>query len=463
MNKFVNRENELAILKKMRDSTRSELVVIYGRRRLGKTTLIREFAKKLPHVYFMADRAGEETMKTSLALTMADALCEPLLQSVKYPNWYDLFAAFDKFRSKKEKTVLIFDEFQYLCQMQPAFASFIQKWWDEHWKNSNILLILCGSVTSMMYKETLSENSPLYGRASAQLLISPLKFQHLKEFIPGCSHNKLIEFYSLTGGIPRYIELATQYNDFKSALKDLVLNRTGILYNEAKFILHDEISTPNTCWSILNALGSGTTRISELGTKLNLPANQLTRYIDLLKDLFLVNRTVPVLEKNPAKSKKGIYKVTDPFLRLWFGCIYPYESFLEFEQPDLVMKKINNLITNHISGCFEDICRDFVKENMLEFNCVKVGRQWSKNYEIDIMGVNEKNEITIVGECKWSAKKIGLPLLEELKNKIINNKLPVSKNCKYIFFSKSGFTDALIEKAKNSKAIILQIFPVKKI
>jgi len=456
MNKFINRNNELKLLKKLYQSSKSELVVIYGRRRLGKTTLIRNFVKKIPHVYFMADRAGEEISKSSLALTMSEALSEPLLESIKYPSWYDLFAAFDKFRSKNKKTVLILDEFQYLCQMQPAFASFIQKWWDEHWKNSNILLILCGSVTSMMYKETLAESSPLYGRASAQLLISPLRFKYLKDFFPKLTHNELIEFYSLTGGIPRYIELACGHNDFKSALKNLVLNRNGILYNEAKYILHDEIYTPNTCWSILNALGSGTTKISELGTKLNLPANQLTQYINLLKDLFLVYREVPVLEKNPAKSKKGIYKVADPFLRLWFGCIYPYESFLEFEQSDLVMKKIKPQLLKHISFCYEDICRDFVKKNMLEFNCVKVGRQWAKNYEIDIAGVNEKNELTIIGECKWSNKKIGLSLLEELKNTSTDNNLPISHNCKFIFFSKSGFTKDLLKKAKSDKSIILK-------
>jgi len=455
MNKFINREKELAALEEKYNSSKSELVVIYGRRRLGKTTLIRNFVKKLPHVYFMADRAGEEISKSSLALTMSEALAEPLLESIKYPSWYDLFAAFDKFRSKNKKTVLILDEFQYLCQMQPAFASFIQKWWDEHWKNSNILLILCGSVTSMMYKETLAENSPLYGRASVQLLISPLRFKYLKKFMPKLNHIELIKFYSLTGGIPRYIELAGEYKDFKTALKKLVLNRTGILYNEAKYILHDEIYTPNTCWSILNALGSGTTRISELGSKLNLPTNQLTRYIDLLKDLFLVYREVPVLETNPAKSKKGIYKVSDPFLRLWFGCIYPYESFLEFEQPDLVMKKIGPQLLKHISFCYEDICRDLVKEKMLDFNCFKIGRQWSKNYEIDIAGVNEKNEITIIGECKWSNKKIGLSLLKELKNKITDNNLPAVPNYKCVFFSKSGFTKDLLEKAESDKSIIL--------
>lgn len=456
MNKFVDRKKELALLKKLYHSNKSEFIVIYGRRRLGKTTLIRNFAKNFPHVYFMADRAGEELSKLSFATAMANALNEPLLQSVNYPNWYDLFAAFDKFRDKNRKTILIFDEFQYLCQIQPAFASFIQKWWDEHWKNSNIFLILCGSVTSMMYKETLAENSPLFGRASAQLLISPLKFKHLKEFLPQHSRNSLIEFYSLTGGTPRYIELAREYNSFKSALKNLVLNRTGILYNEAKYILHNEISTPNTCWSILNALGSGTTRISELGNKLNLPANQLTQYINLLKDLFFIYREVPVLESNPAKSKKGLYKVADPFLRLWFGCIYPYESFLEFEQADLVIKKIKPQILNHISLCYEDICRESVKENMIEYNCVKIGRQWSKNYEIDIIGLNENNKITVAGECKWSRKKIGLSLLENLKNKIMKNNLPTSKKIKFILFSKAGFTNDLLETAQSDKSIILK-------
>ena len=244
----------------------------------------------------MADRAGEGLQKQSLAIAMSEALNEPLLQSVNYPTWYELFAAFDRFRSKKQKFLLMIDEYQYLCQVQPAFSSFIQKWWDENWQNDNIMLILCGSVTSMMYKETMSVNSPLYGRASAQILLAPFDYQHTKEFLPDRNENELVKMYSISGGIPRYLELLKNYNTFEDALFNLALNPSGILYQEAKYLLHEEITTPNTCWSILNGLGKGTGRISELGSLLNLPPNQLTRYIDLLRDLYLIYREVPIFE-----------------------------------------------------------------------------------------------------------------------------------------------------------------------
>lgn len=298
MNKFVNREAELKQLNElyMKDQGGS-LVILYGRRRLGKTTLLKQFSKNIPYCYFMADRAGEESLKKSISIAMASALNDPILQSVSYPSWYDLFAAFDKFRPKDKKCLLILDEYQYLCQVQPAFSSFIQKWWDEHWKNQNIMVVLCGSITSMMYKETIAKSAPLYGRASAQLLLRPLSYQHVRDFLPHCSNDELVEMFSLGGGVPRYLELLRDYPNFSEALKELVLKPTGILYQEARHILREEITPPNTCWSILNELGNGTGRISDLAGRLKLPANQLTRYIELLRDLFLVHREVPVLEK----------------------------------------------------------------------------------------------------------------------------------------------------------------------
>ena len=203
------------------------LAVLYGRRRLGKTTLLKEFSHRydIPYCYFMADRAGEESLKRSTAIAMATALGEPLLQAVNYPSWYDLFAAFDKFRPRDRKFLLIFDEFQYLCQVQPAFSSFIQKWWDEHWKDDSIMVVLCGSVTSMMYKETMAANAPLYGRASAQILLAPLPYTYVRDFLPGRSDTELVEMYSIGGGVPRYLELLANYSKFNEALDDLVLNR----------------------------------------------------------------------------------------------------------------------------------------------------------------------------------------------------------------------------------------------
>ena len=236
-----------------------------------------------------------------------------------------------------------------------------------------------------------------------------------------------------------------------------MLNRNGILYQEARTILQEEITTPNTCWSILNALGNGTGRISELGGRLKLPANQLTRYIELLRDLFLVYREVPVLEKNPEKSKKGFYQVADPFLRLWFGAIYPYESLLEFGQQDLVAKRLEPLIQAHFSHCFEKLSRHYLAHHADQFQCVKVGRQWGKGYEIDVAGVNRKNELIVVGECKWSKRAVGLSVYNHLREKVAANRLPVSSSCHFLLFSKSGFTADLYQEAeKNSRLLLIE-------
>ena len=455
MNKFINRESELAQLESQYVGNSGSLVVLYGRRRLGKTFLLRHFAADKPHCYFMADRAGESDLRRSLATAMALALKEPVLHSAEYASWYDLFAAFDRFRPRDKRFILIFDEYQYLCQAQPAFSSFMQKWWDEHWCTSNILLILCGSVTSMMYKETLAASAPLYGRASAQILLRPIGFSHTSKFLPDKTCTERLEFFALTGGVPRYLHLASPYRTFKEALAALVLHPDGILHNESRQLLQEEIQTPNQCWSILNAIGSGSNRISEIAGRIGQPANKLTRYLDLLKDLHLVRRETPVLERNPAKSKKGIYVVSDPFFRMWFGAIYPYMSFFEFAETEPAYSRIEPLISKLIAECYEEVCRQWIRERALEFHAACVGRQWSSAYEIDVAAVNAKFELTVVGECKWSENKMGIAIFQKLEENVIAHNLPLAEDCRYVLFSKSGFTSDLEKWAAEEKNIVL--------
>jgi len=307
-----------------------------------------------------------------------------------------------------------------------------------------------------MHRETLSASAPLYGRSTASILLKPIPFSFLDEFFPKKLNTVArVEFYSLCGGVPRYVNLVSSYRNHLAALEELVLNPDGVLYSEAKNILRDEISVPNVCWSIMNAIASGSARISELGAKLSLPANQLTRYIDLLRDLQLVKRIVPVLEANPEKSKKGVYAVCDPFFRLWFGTIYPYESFLEIGNAKLVLDRIKGSLVNHIAGCYEDICTENILPDMQKACCLRVGRQWGGDYEIDISGVDGSGELAFVAECKWTAHKVGVSLLNELKEKIMAHALPVSENCKYLFFSKSGFSEDLIKMSKSDGRIVL--------
>ena len=455
MNNFINRDVELAQLESQYAVDSGTLVVLYGRRRLGKTALLRRFAEDKPHCYFMADRAGEPDLRRSLARAMALALNEPVLEAAEYASWYDLFAAFDRFRPSDQRFVLIFDEYQYLCQVQPAFSSFLQKWWDEHWSQANLVVVLCGSVTSMMYRETLASSAPLYGRASAQLLLRPIGFSHISQFLPGKTGTQLVEFYALTGGVPRYLHLASPYPNFREALSALVLHPDGILHNEARQLLQEEIQTPNQCWSILSAIGSGANRISEIAARTGQPANKLTRYLDLLKDLHLVRRETPVLEQNPAKSKKGIYVVSDPFFRMWFGAIYPYMSFFEFGETEPAYFRIEPIISKLMAECYEEVCRQWIRERALDFNAACVGRQWSSAYEIDAAAVNTKFELTVVGECKWSENKVGISTFHELEAKTASQCLPLAEDCRYILFSKSGFTSDLEELAAEKKTIVL--------
>jgi len=449
--RFADRKQELDYIEDMYRQHGAQLLVVYGRRRLGKTTLLKKFAEDKPTVYYMADRGGVQSQRNALARSMAACLDEPLLTSARFDTWYSLFESFDRMRPADGKLVLIIDEYQYLCRADKAFSSYLQKWWDEHWKEQRILLILCGSVTSMMHRETLSHSSPLYGRSNGNILLQPIPYCHIRELSANATQTALVERYALCGGVPRYLELLEPFTKFSQALEEGILNELSPLYREARNLLLDEVEVPNTCWSILEAVSGGATRISEIASKLRLPANQLTRYLALLRDLSIVDREAPACEKNPSKSKKGIYKVTDPFLRLWFGCIYPYESLFEFGNIEEGLKRIKPLLERHIAYEYEDLCRQFTRRHLERFGqCVRVGRQWGRHYEIDVAGVNQAHELVVAGECKWSARKIGLSVLSELENTVNEADVRVADRLQYILFSKSGFTDVLKQRAKSA-------------
>jgi len=347
MNLFVNRESELRSLCDACGEKEASLYVLYGRRRLGKTALLQRFAQGRDAIYYMADRSTEKDALRLMAQAMALALGEPSLDSGEYRDWYGLFAAFDRLRPKDRKLILIFDEYQYLCEAQPAFSSYIQKWWDQSWSKGDFMLILCGSLLSMMYNETLSRESPLYGRRTGQWLLKPLRFRELGAMFQKLSPRALVEMYSLTGGVPRYAELATKHRSFSEAFEKLVLKKGGALYSEATFLLTDVVNTPNVYWSILRMIGSGVNRISELAERVGIPANQLTRYLSVLQELGMIRRETPVTAPLPHRSKKGIYQMDDPFLRLWFGTVASQESLLEFGQTQKAKAAMAPALVHH--------------------------------------------------------------------------------------------------------------------
>ena len=453
--KFIDRKREMSTLEKEYNRENS-FVVLYGRRRTGKTTLIKEFIKDKNSFYFFADKQNESLQINRFKNQLVEHFKDEFLKKIEINDWDTIF---DYFISKigDEKFVLVIDEFQYLCLMNKGFSSIFQRIYDEKIADKNIMVILCGSLISMMYSEVLSYDSPLYGRRTAQIKLQPISFEYYKEFFKNKSKRELIEFYSITGGIPKYI---LEFDRNKNPLWNIennIFNKDNFLYSEPKFLLQEEINDLSRYFSILNSIALGNTKLSSICSHLGLNSSSMTSYITKLIDLDILEKEVPVTE-NIENGKKGLYKIKDNYLKFWFSYVYPYQSYLEIENLSYPLEKIKNEFNLWVSKIYEDLARETVLNNSeIPFPIKKLGRWWNNNEEIDIVGLGD-NEI-IFGECKWSNKKVGLSVLLSLKEKSKSVKWNNSSRKEYfILFSKEGFSDDLISLSKKDKTIILSEF-----
>ena len=454
--KFINRKNEMKTLEK--EFTRdSSFTVIYGRRRTGKTTLIKEFIKNKESFYFFADKQNEiiqiERFKKQLAIYFND----DLLDKIEIKDWDTLFSYLISKLPKEKKIVLVIDEFQYLCMTNKNFSSIFQRIYDEKLKDSNVMLILCGSLISMMYSEVLAYDSPLYGRRTAQIRLKPIKFDYYNEFFTDKSHKELIEFYSITGGIPKYIQ---EFNKNRSPIWNIennIFDNNNFLYSEPKFLLQEEINDLSRYFSIIQSIANGDTKMAAIATRLGLNSGSLSPYLSKLIDLDILEREVPVTE-NIDNSKKSLYYIKDNYLAFWFNYVYPYQSYLEIENLKYPLEKISSTFDLWVSKAYERLCLEsLIVHKEIDFPISKVGRWWSKNEEIDLVGLGEKE--IIFGECKWSKKHVGLSVLFALKEKAKKVKWKNSSREEYfILFSKSGFSPDLIEATEKDSRIILSEF-----
>lgn len=455
---FFDRDYEVRALQRDYQKPGGSLFVLYGRRRVGKTALLRKFASTdtgMPCVYHMADRTVARTARSSLARSMADALGEPTLAGAEFSDWPQLFHAFDRFRSER-KTVLILDEYPYLVEAEPAFSSILQKTWDQHWKNESVMLVLCGSALSMMHRETISSAGPLFGRRTGQLLLRPLRFGDTLPFYADTEPDQMVQFYGVAGGVPHYVELAAQYRTWQEALEGLAMRPDGPLFPEAKFLLQEEVTKPHLYADLLRVISSGANRISEIAGRLAMPANKITRYLSVLQDLSLIERQVPVTEKNPNISKRGIYETTDPFLRLWYGCLAPIQPLLEFRRFSDAWQAIEKQLMSHQAWCFERICREFVSAKADRWNLARVGKYWDRTCEIDVVGFDLRHRVRFVAECKWSRRPVGENVLAALKRKAQQLWPKEFSKMSFALFSRGGFSPGFTSPNSRTELIDLQ-------
>lgn len=353
------------------------------------------------------------------------------------------------------------DEFQYLGKANRAFPSIFQKIWDTMLKDKNIMVILCGSLISMMESQTLAYSSPLYGRRTGQIKLKQIPFRHYHEFFPKKNEKELIEYYAVTGGVPKYIELFYHSANIYTAIESNVLSKSSFLYDEPNFLLQHEVSEVGSYFSIIKAIAAGNQKLSKIATTLELKQTGLTKYLKTLIDLDILERECPVTETNPESSKRGLYKIRDNFMLFWFQFIFPNLSYIESGHPELAMKKIRtNLVDAHIAYVYEDICIekmwDFNASDMWDFYFDKVGRWWDNSTEIDIVALDPEGGHIIFGECKYRVDKVGTDVLKNLEQKARQVEWNrTTRRNHFILFSVNGFTDELTELTNVRKDLVL--------
>ena len=436
------------------------MFVLYGRRRVGKTTLISEFIKDKKALFFLASEESEAQNRNAFKEKVAEFIDSDLLRSADIKNWDVLFKSIMD-TPYESKPVIVLDEFQYLGKANPAFPSIFQRIWEEILKDKSVMVILCGSLISMMESQTLAYGSPLYGRRTAQIRLKQIPFGYYHEFFPNKSLKELIERYAVTGGVPNYIELFSESKDIYSAIQKCVLNRSGYLYDEPLFLLQQEVSEVGSYFSIIKAIAAGNSKLSAISSVLEIKSTSLTKYLKTLIDLDILEREVPITEENPEKSKKGLYKIKDNYLRFWFAFVYPNMSFIESGHSRIVMDKIKiSLVKNHIAFVYEDVCKeqmwDLNADGAWPFNFTKIGRYWDSKDEIDIVALDPEGKNLILGECKYWTEPVGVSVLRDLETKTDSVVWERgNRNVWYVLFSASGFTDELKALAESREDLLL--------
>lgn len=403
--RFIGRKNELHTLN-TEYNRNSSFVVIYGRRRVGKTTLIKEFLKNKTAFYYLATEELESQSMKRLANVIARTTKNTLLQKTEFTDWLDLFQLIADYKPE-EKKVLVIDEFPYLVRTNSAFPSILQNAWDEFLKDSNVMLILSGSLIGMMQKHVLSYDSPLYGRRTAQMCLTPLPFTSIYE-TQNLPFEQAVEQFALTGGVPKYLEFFEDGRPLEEQLKDAVFSKNGFLYEEPNFLLKSEFLTAVNYFSIIKTIADGNHKLGKIASALGQESSSLTPYLSTLSDLGFIEKRTPITEKNPEKSRKGLYFIADNFLRFWFCYVYPYKGELELDNMQIVLDEIHkDFKEKFVAFAYEDICKDiFAKlcsNNAISFVPSRIGSYWLNDYdgdtEINVMSVDHQNKQVFAGEC----------------------------------------------------------------
>jgi AAA+ ATPase superfamily predicted ATPase len=451
--RFIDRDAELAVLKAAWQQPRAQLLVVLGRRRIGKTALLRHFAASHRIVHYVATRLPEPQQLAELGEAIGVALADPLLAENGFRDWRQVFALL---AAGRDRLALIIDEFPYLVEANPALPSLLQRAWDETLSAASAWLVLCGSSVAMMERETLDARAPLYGRRTGQLRLAPLPFEAVRRFVPDYGFEEAVRTHAVFGGIPHYLQLLDSSRPLTANIGDVVLGTGAPLRDEVEFLLRQELVETRIYFGILSAIAAGKEKLSEIINATHLPPGNVSKYLSVLQTLGLVRRDTPASEHDPDKSKRGLYRIADPFVRFWFRHVRRGWNRLETGQLDAVLRDVESDLDRMAAATYEDLCRELAATGALgPRRWSRVGRWWNRSDEMDIVGFADEGSL-LAGEVKWSSRPVGLNVLDDLRAKVDRSGLAAhARQVTFALCSRSGFTPAVLTTAHARADLLL--------
>ena len=453
---FIGREKELNALEKLYLSDKFEFVVIYGRRRVGKTALINHFIDDKKSIYFMGVESNAKQNLENLSKSILEFSSG--IQTETYFPSYQAALEYVFQLAERERVVLAIDEYPYVARASKSLASTFQLLIDKYKDTSKLMLILCGSSMSYMEDHVLAYKAPLYGRRTAQMKIMPFDFEETCAYFRNLSDEDKALIYGIVGGTPQYLLQMSDTLSVEENIKNTYLNPMSFLYEEPVNLLKQEVREPAIYNAIITAIATGHSRMSEISTKVGEDTNVVSGYIKNLISLGIIKKETPYGEK---ASKKSIYSIEDNMFYFWYRFVLDNNSVIVRGAADLVYKRIEAQLSDYMGRVFEEICTQYLWKQLLlgkmPIEFVSLGRWWGNDprqkcqTEIDIMGEQDSNS-AIFAECKWRNENVDLDVLETL---IGRSRLFHYTNVHYYLFSKTGFTKGCMEKAEEMGNVTL--------
>lgn len=464
---FLCRENELSKMNRRYRSDSLECIVIYGRRRVGKTALINEFAKDKPTIFFPALKSNARENLEALSKAIYCFLNPGAIEAPVYASFDAAFAEITRI-ARQQRVVFAIDELPYLVKAEPSITSRLQHLLDHDWSDSGLYLILCGSSMSFMEKKVLSEKSPLFGRRTAQFKILPLTYRDAAQFHPELTPEENALIYGITGGIPHYINKLDVRGSIKDALLDNFFDPSAYLFEEPENLLKQELREPAIYNSVIAAIAGGATKLNQISDKTGNDTSVCTKYLKSLMELGIVQKRQPVVQKS---AKKTTYHICDNFFRFWYRFVPGNMLAISSGNMDRIYDAaVGSYLSSYMGLVFEDICKQYLIHYAedLPFQLQEIGEWWGpdqvekKEVQVDIvaLGAKENNAAAgrqfLIGSCKFKNEAIGTDELDLMKDYAAHFTTP-NDECRYYIFSKSGFSRGLLEKQKQGEVKLVSI------